>query len=154
MIPIVTKEAIFCGFTLTPDQFKNIVDSLCSDLVEPDDCLKAYVGMYDGWRRKIPTPERSKVPRLRMIYKPGVNLSLSGEDTIDRFIFPTRWVEYESDAQLQDQALLEPNDQDLIRLQDFAAFTEGVYGVKLPPASSFGFGCIKDYHPTQEWRDW
>lgn len=96
------------------------------------------------------TTEFSSHLSVSVVYKPDADYSLAFDDTMEKFIFPTRWVTYRNENQLK--TVQEPNDVDNAKLGEFAQYVASIGG-KLPDSSSFGFGCKKDTHPSQDWGD-
>lgn len=88
-----------------------------------------------------------------MIFKQGKNKDKDYDTTVEKFIFPVRCSPYENDEQMQnDSSLRIPNEAETAKLEEFALLVTSLGG-EFPERSKLGFDCIKDVHPSQEWRN-
>lgn len=70
MIPITTKEAVFSGYTISPNDFKALLRSMHESIkkhhvLDDDDILDTYIIAYDAWRRRLEGDLKAKAPTLR-----------------------------------------------------------------------------------------
>ncbi|KAF9457715.1 hypothetical protein BDZ94DRAFT_194027 [Collybia nuda] len=160
MIQHTTRVAVYSGFTISPDDFKALVKTVCPAAGLSLNALENYTTAYNHWRRSIPKSDRHRVPRPKVLFKPGHTNDMAYDKIVERFFFPIRWVPYEDDNQLErndgNQELWMPNDVDKAKLAQvgkFVASQPGCHNFRLPDLVHFGFTCIKDVHPAFEWKE-
>ncbi|KAJ3495968.1 hypothetical protein NLJ89_g10548 [Agrocybe chaxingu] len=149
MAPSHSEDAVFSGYLMSVDDFKNFFVTIKPSLAERS--FEDYIFGYDAWKFRLSKADRARAPRLRLVPLPDIPaFSLPTEDTIDKVFLPTRYVRYTSKKQLRrnekNRHLWEENEKDRAKLEEFCHFIASLGG-NLDVTRVAGFGCLKDVHP-------
>ncbi|EPQ52048.1 hypothetical protein GLOTRDRAFT_132170 [Gloeophyllum trabeum ATCC 11539] len=100
-----SKSAVFSGYLMSPDKFKEFVYSLpvarpWEDEEYYGDPYEAIIGEYSYWRRHVDPKKKKYLPMIRARFaesgdEPGVT-----RDRITHLLFATRYVPYKGPSQM------------------------------------------------------
>ncbi|KAF9018223.1 hypothetical protein BDZ89DRAFT_1074007 [Hymenopellis radicata] len=139
--------AIFSGYEMSRERFMDMVSQmpvLRSRLGESYDLGKC-VCVYDG------LCEKSRVPNIMALYETGASGSENKYAAVSSFFFPTRYIDYLDESQLQEAdnaPFAQETEKDQARLAYVARCIHDDGGGSLLDTTGFTFRWVKDYHPN------